>query len=280
MNLYEACIHTFGTVGTGGFSSKNTSVAAFNSTYIHVVITVFMMLAGINFNLYYALFKGKWKDIYKDEELRLYLGVIFTATVMICFDLFFRSYGKFGMSLRDAYFQVTSIMTTTGYATADFDQWSTFAKAILFVLMFMGGCAGSTAGGIKSIRILILFKLVKREIAKIFHPRAVISIKVGGNPVSDDTISAIMSFVLLYIIIFLLGTIIVSLEGIGLVSSLSSVAATLSNIGPGFEVIGPTQSYNEFSSISKWIFSLFMLLGRLEFFTIIALLAPKSWKNE
>lgn len=280
MTLYEACIHTFGTVGTGGFSSRNASVGAFNSTYIHIVISIFMIMSGINFSLYFALYKGKFKDVIKNEELRLYLGVIFVSTILIGLNLNFSSYNNIGLSLRDALFQSSSIITTTGYATVDFDQWTTFSKAILFLLMFVGGCAGSTGGAIKNIRILVLLKLIKREISKIFHPRAMIPVKMGDKTVASDTIASITSFFALYILLFVVGTIIISLEDIGIESAASSVAATLGNIGPGFGFAGPTHTYSEFSNFSKLVFSLLMLLGRLEIFTIVALIAPKTWKNE
>ncbi len=280
MSLYEASIHTFGTVGTGGFSSRNASVGAFNSTYIHIVISIFMIMSGTNFSLYFALYKGKVKEVLKDEELRLYLGVIFAATILIGLNLNFSLYDNIGLALRDALFQSSSIITTTGYATVDYDQWTTFSKVILFLLMFIGGCAGSTGGAIKNIRILVLLKLIKREVAKMLHPRAIIPVKIGNKSVASDTISSITSFFALYILLFVVGTIIISLEGIGIESAASSVAVTLGNVGPGFGFVGPTRTYSEFSNFSKLVFSLLMLLGRLELFTIVALIAPKTWKNE
>ncbi|MBZ2174700.1 TrkH family potassium uptake protein [Schnuerera sp. xch1] len=280
MSLYDTLLHTFGTVGTGGFGIKNTSLGAYDSTYIHLVIGIFMMFSGVNFSLYYSFFKGKWREVLKNEELRQYLGIIIIAVVLIALDIYTIMYDSFGLALRDSFFQTSSIITTTGYSTVDFDRWPTFSKAILFLLMFVGGCAGSTAGGIKNIRILVLLKIVKREISKIFHPRAVIPIKVDGRSISDETVAGITSFFVLYIIIFILGTIIISLEGIDFESSASAVAATLGNIGPGFRFVGPSTTYSQFSDASKLLLSLFMLLGRLELFTLIALFAPKVWKNE
>lgn len=277
MTLYEACVHTFGTVGTGGFSSRNASIGAFDNSYIHIVISIFMLLSGTNFALYFALYKGKWRDVLKDQELRFYLGVVLIATLLIGGNLHFTSYNNMGLSLRDSLFQVSAIITTTGFATVDFDQWSTFNQSILFLLMFVGGCAGSTGGSIKNIRILVLLKLIKREIAKIFHPRAIIPVKVGQKTIPSETITSITSFFALYILLFAVGTILISLEGIGLESSASAVAATLGNVGPGFGFVGPTRTYSEFSDISKLFFSLLMLLGRLELFTIMALIAPKTW---
>lgn len=279
MTLFDSMVHTFGTVGTGGFSIKNASVGAYNSTYIHIVIGTFMILSGVNFSLYYSLFKGKWREIIRDEELRLYLGIILASVVLIAININKTMYHNIGLSLRDSFFQVGSIITTTGYATVDFDRWPSFSKSILFLLMFVGGCAGSTGGGIKNIRILVLLKLVKREFSKIFHPRAVIPIKKGDRILPNDIVASITSFFILYIIVFVLGTIIISLEGIDLESSAGAVAATLGNIGPGFGLVGPAQTYSHFSPYSKILLSLFMLLGRLELFTILALFAPTTWEK-
>lgn len=280
MSLFESFLYTFGTVGTGGLATKNASVGAFNSTYIHLVIGVFMVVSGINFSLYYSIFQGRLKDVFKDEEFRLYLIIIFLAVLGIAINLYMTGYDKIALSLRDSFFQVSSIITTTGYSTADFDLWPAFSKAILLLLMFIGGSAGSTAGGMKVIRILVLFKLIKREILKIFHPRAVIPIKINGKVMPNETVAGINSFISLYFVIIAIGTIFISLEGVDLVSAFSSVVATLSNIGPGLNCVGPTKTFNGYSQVSKVFFSLLMLLGRLELFTIIALLAPRNWRKE
>ena len=280
MNLFDSLVNTFGTVGTGGFAIKNASIGAYDSTYIHLVIGIFMALSGVNFSLYYLLYKGKWKEVIKDGELKLYFGIIFTSTVLIALNINKDVYHNIGLALRDAFFQVSSIITTTGYATADFDKWPTFSKIILFLLMFVGGCAGSTGGGITSIRILVLLKLIKREISKIFHPRAVIPIKIGDKVVPSDVVSSITSFFALYMTIFVIGTLAISLEGIDFESSMGAVAATLGNIGPGLGLVGPTRTYSQFSHLGKLLLSLLMLLGRLELFTIIALFAPSTWNKE
>ena len=272
-------LHTFGTVGTGGFGIKNNSVAFYNSTYIHIIIGVFMLLSGVNFSLYYSLFKGGWKDVFKNEELRLYLAIVLMAIIAIAVNLSVTSYAGVFRSLRDSFFQVSSIITTTGY-TANFDIWPTFSKMILFTLMFIGGCAGSTAGGIKVVRILILMKLIKRDVTKLFHPRAFISIKNSGKKVTDETIVSISGFFTLYIMIFVISTIIISLEGLDIVSTSSAVAATLGNIGPGLGVVGPASNFGGFSSASKVLFSFLMLSGRLEIFTLITLILPKNWTME
>ncbi|HHY24504.1 MAG TPA: TrkH family potassium uptake protein, partial [Clostridiaceae bacterium] len=294
MSLYDALIHTFGTVGTGGFSNRNASVGAFGSTYINIVIAVFMVLAASNFSLYYALYKRKWKEVIRDPELRFFLGVIGLSVILIAFNIngkFLnfantnanintKNSGNILKSLEHSFFQVSSIISTSGFSTVDFDQWPTFSKGILFILMFIGGCAGSTGGGITSIRILVMLKLIKREIQKMLHPRAVIPVKLGEKPLSTDIINSISSFFALYIIIFALGTLALSLEGISLVSASSAVAATLGNIGPGFEIVGPTQNYSQFSIPAKYLMSGLMLMGRLELFTVIALFNKRLWKDE
>lgn len=280
MSWYESALHTFGTVGTGGFSTRNASIGAFDSTYIHLVITFFMILCGANFSLFFAMYKGKWRDVFGNEELRLYSFIIVSATLLIGTNLFFTSYDGSGIAFRDAIFQVGSIMTTTGYATADFDQWPTFSKSILFLLMFIGGSAGSTSGGIKVIRILVLLKLIKREILKIFHPRAVVPIKIQNKVLTSDVTASIYSFFSLYLLLFIVGTILISLENIDMISAASAVAVTLGNVGPGFGFVGPTQTYSGFSDFSKLVLSTLMLLGRLELFTIIALIVPKNLRNE
>ena len=280
MSLFDSLVYTFGTVGTGGLSTKNASVGAYNSIYIQMVIGTFMILSGVNFSLYYGAYKGKTKDIFKDEELRLYLTIIFISVVAIAINLFFTSYKSLGLAFKDSYFQVGSIITTTGYSTTDFNLWPSFSKSILLLLMFIGGSAGSTAGGMKVIRILVVFKLIKREILKIFHPRAVMPIKLNDKTIPDETVTGIISFTSLYIIIFVCSTILISLEGVDMISAISSVAATLGNIGPGFNFVGPSTNFNGYSQISKVFFSFLMLLGRLELFTLIALFAPKTWRRE
>lgn len=280
MNLYDSFLFTFGTVGTGGFANKSMSVGHFDSTYIHMVIGFFMICSGVNFSLYYLIFKGKVKDALMDEELRLYLGIMSFAVFCIGLNLYLTNYGNLGLSFRDSFFQVASIMTTTGYSTANFDLWPSFSKGILVLLMVIGASAGSTAGGMKVIRILVMMKLVKRQIGKIFHPRAIIPIKNGKKPVTQDTIDSIFGFIALYLIVMVIGTLVISLEGVDLESAMTSVIATLSNIGPGLGFVGPSQSFGGYSDPSKILLSFFMLLGRLELFTIIALLAPKDWRRE
>lgn len=280
MSLFDSTLHTFGTVGTGGFGIKNESIGAYDSHAIHLIIGTFMILAGVNFSLYYSIFKGKWREIFRDQELKLYLGIILTAILLITLNIHQELYQNIGLALRDAFFQVASIITTTGYSTVDFNLWPEFSKMMIFALMFIGGSAGSTAGGIKVVRLLVVFKQIRREIAKIFHPRAVLPIKIGNKVVSDETVSSIFSFLGIYMVVFIGGSILLALEGFGFETSVTATISALSNIGPGLALVGPAESFNIFSPSSKLLISFLMLLGRLEFFTMIALLAPSTWEKE
>ena len=280
MSLFESFTYTFATVGTGGFATKNASVGWYDNTYIYVVIGIFMLLSGVNFSIYYEIFRGRWRDAIKNEELRLYLSIIGLAIFAITLNLYFSQIHGVLESLKQSFFQVISIITTTGFSTTDFDLWPSFSKLILFLLMFTGASAGSTGGGMKIIRILVVFKLIKRNILKIFHPRAMIPIKINKKIIASETVDSINSFLALYIMLFVVSTILISLEGVDMVSAASSVAATLGNIGPGFNFVGPSQTFFGYSLIGKLYLSLLMLLGRLELFTIIALLVPKNWRRE
>lgn len=279
LSIFDASVYTFGTVGTGGFGVYNDSVGGFSS-YVHIIISIFMILAGVSFSLHFYLYTKRFREIVTDNELKMYFRFIFASVILITANLMTTQYDNLFYAARDSLFQVSTIITTTGYSTVDFDLWPTFSKTILLVLMFIGGCAGSTAGGMKVIRILMLFKLIKREISKIFHPRAFAPVKLGKKTVSNEIVARINSFLALHVIIFIIGTLLISLEGIDMLSAVSSVAATLNNIGPGFELVGPTKNYSEFSQASKLLFSFLMLLGRLELFTIIALLVPQRWTKE
>ncbi|SNR97116.1 trk system potassium uptake protein TrkH [Anaerovirgula multivorans] len=279
LSLYEAAIHTFGTVGTGGFSIYNNSIGAYRSSYVVIVISIFMIASGVNFSLYYELYKRNWKEIFKNSELRLYLSIIALSVLLITFNLYGKVYVTFFETFKQALFQTASIITTTGYATTNYEEWTHFSQGVLFFLMFVGGCAGSTGGSIKVIRLLILLKLVIREISKILHPRAVVPVRINGKMISPDVIAGVSSFFFLYLLLLVMGSLLISLEGIGLVSSISSVAATLGNIGPGFDFVGPTQTYSAFSVPSKLLLSLMMLFGRLELYTIFILLMPDFWNE-
>ena len=280
LNFFEASTHTFGTVGTGGLSTHSESIAAFGSVYVEMVIAVFMLMAGINFNLYHYLFTGKPGIMLKDPEFRTYLGIIFGSTAFISLMLLVKNiYGSVGQALRYAFFQVVSIITTTGYGTADFDTWPIPCRMLIFLLMIVGGCASSTGGGAKVIRIMLTFKLIRRGAQTRLHSSAVRPIKLGGKNVDEDTLSNVKSFMILYLMTMLIGTVIVSLDGYDLVTSLSAVVATVSNIGPGFNLIGPSCNFILFSYPIKLLLSMFMIAGRLELYTIYIMFTRVFWKG-
>ncbi len=279
LDFYEASVHAFGTVGTGGFSTKNTSIGYY-SPYVQWVITIFMFASGTNFALYYLFLKGKIKKAFADEEFRFYVGLSLGAIVFLVISLWQSGvYDTLAETIRHSAFQTAAIITTTGYSTTDFDAWPTVCKAILMVLFFVGGCAGSTGGGIKNIRILVLFKSMKVSLLKILHPKAVIPIKVNGKTVSQDTVLGIFSFVAIWGAITLCGTVVVALNGYPLIDSFSAVAVTLGNIGPGFGIVGPTSNFSEFSDGMKYFFSFLMLIGRLELYTVLVMFLPNFWKD-
>ncbi len=280
MSIYDAIVHTFGTVGTGGFSTRNDSIGAFNSTYIYFVISIFMLAAGVNFSLYYEVYQGRWKRVIRNSELQLYLSIVAVAVTLITFNVYGKVYVSLFESFRQALFQVSAFVTTTGYGTADYELWPKFSQGILLFLMFVGGSAGSTAGSIKIIRHLILFKLVRREISRVLHPRAFIPVKVDGKTISNEVERNIIGFFFLYLIIFVFGSLLMMLlENLDFTTATTSVAATIGNIGPGFGLVGPGNSYSFFGSPSKIVLSFFMLLGRLELFTLFILLTPDFWRE-
>ncbi len=279
MPLYDSFVHAFSTAGTGGFSNRNASVAAYGSVYIEVVITIFMFLFGVNFSLYYAFLKGHIKSILKDEELRFYLGVFVAATVMIMLNINHGVYHSIGASLRYSAFQVSSVMTTTGFVTADFNLWPAFSQCILLLLMFIGASAGSTGGGIKCIRIVLLLKIVKREITNLIHPRAVQTIKINGRAVDEKILSGVTAFFFFYMAIFVTAVLAVLLSGEDLITSSTAVMTTINNVGPGLAKVGPTSNFSALSGFSKIILSFCMLIGRLEVYPIMLLFAPSFWKK-
>ena len=278
MPLFDACIHAFGTAGTGGFSSRNLSVGAYDSAYFDVVIGVFMLLFGVNFNLYYFLLIKRFRDVFRSEELRAYLLIVGAAVAAIAADIV-HIYGTVGRSLRYAFFQVASIITTTGFATADFNAWPEFSRAILVILMFVGACAGSTGGGIKVARVVILCKTSLGDMRKMLHPNAVTTVRFEGKPLTDRTIRSVHLFLTVYILIFTASVLLLSLERFDLVTTFTAVAACINNIGPGLEVVGPMGNYAQFSPAAKLLLSFDMLVGRLEIFPMLLLFAPSIWKR-
>lgn len=279
MSLFDALTHTFGTVATGGFSTKNNSVEYFGSAYIDWVITVFMILAGINFTLHFRLLTGRFGSVIKDSELKAYLGIIVIATVIITFSLHGDTYASLQDSFRYAAFQVATFITTTGYATANYENWPYLAQVMLFMLMFVGGCAGSTGGGIKVIRLVTLLKQGINEMKYLAHPRGVFVIKLSGQPVKKDIVYAVSGFFFLYIFLLLTVTLIVATSGADVPTSFTTALATVGNIGPGFGMIGPTENYAFFPDYVKWALSAAMIIGRLEIYTILVLFTPAFWKR-
>lgn len=280
MSLYDALIHVFGAAGTGGFSNYNASVAHFDSAAVDFIIALFMMLFGVNFSMYYFLLRRNWKAVLGNSELKAYLGIILVSTIAIAFNIINRYEGNFLTALRYSFFQVSSIMTSTGYATADFNLWAHFSRTLLVILMFIGASAGSTGGGIKVVRIQMLFKVMVREIRHTIHPKSVSTVKMDGRPVSDSVIAGVLSFFAAYMLILMSATLIVSLDGYSFETTFTAVIATLSNIGPGLGMVGPTGNFAHFSELSKLVLTLCMLIGRLEIFPILMLFAPGAWRQD
>ena len=279
MDVYDALCHTFTTMATGGFSTRNKSVEAFSNPWAELVIIVFMVAAGTNFTLHYRLLHGKVTSLFCDKEFLFYLGVLCAATILLTGSLCTASCEDILRSLRLASFQVASIMTTTGYSTCNFDSWPWFAKFLLLVLMFIGGCAGSTGGGMKCIRIYLLLKQIYRELFCMVHPNAVVALKLGGKPVPENVLRSLTHFIIVYLVIFVVGAAVLSWCGIDLVTALSAVAATLGNVGPGLARVGPYETFAWISVPGKWLLVVLMLLGRLELFTLLLLLLPAFWKK-
>ncbi|WP_278538226.1 TrkH family potassium uptake protein [Fusobacterium varium] len=278
MPLFDSVVHAFGTVGTGGFGIKNSSVAYYNSSYIDYVLGIGMLLCGMNFNLFYALLLKNYKQVFKNEELKYYCSIVVLAIIAIVINIA-PAYKNSNRLFRDVFFTVSSVITTTGYSTVDFDAWPVFSKTVLLFLMFVGGCAGSTAGGLKVSRIAILFKTVVGEFKKIGTPNRVINIKMDKKVITKELSSGISTYLMLYITIFLIAILCVSWDSPDFISAFSAVAATFNNIGPGMGIVGPTSNYASFSNINKLILSLVMLLGRLEIFSILILFSPSLYKK-
>ena len=279
MDLFDALTHTFGTMATGGFSTKNGSVGHYASPFIDGVITVFMLLAGINFVLYYRLMTGRAKSLLRDTEFRAYIIIFLVATTAISINLYSNNYRTAGETIRFASFQAASIMTTTGYATVDYEAWPYFSQIILFVLMFVGGCSGSTGGGVKVIRLVTLMKQGIIEMKYLLHPRGIFTLTFGGKIVKKDIVYAVSGFFFLYIMMLLFVSFIVASSGEDITTSFSTALATLGNIGPGFGKIGPARNYAFYPEYVKWSLCAAMLVGRLELYTVLILFTPQFWKR-
>ena len=278
MSLFESVCHAFGTVATGGFSPKNSSIIAY-SPYIQYVIAIFMFLAGTNFIIHYYLLKRDFKKVRENEELKFYLFIVFLIVAVVTASLYLTMQKPLEESFREAFFQVISIITCTGFASADYLQWPAFAWTIIFFSMFLGGSTGSTAGGIKMVRHLILLKNIKRIFRQLLSPNAIFPIRLNNNVISDETNSSILSFIAFYLLIFLIGSLLLVLLGIDGKTASSSVATCMAGIGPGIGTVGPVSNFAHLPDLGKIILSFLMLVGRLEIYTVILLLSRNFWKN-
>ena len=281
LSLFDALIHTFGSMGTGGFSSYNDSIGHFNSSYVEWVIIIFMFLSGVNFNLFFLTGRHGLHILLKDDEFQFYTGIIgvFTGLIFLCrsFTGGFAGFAALGEIFRDTLFQVATIITTTGFITADYDLWPTFAKMLLLILFFVGGCAASTGGGVKCVRILVAIKLVSRGISLKLHPRRIANVTLNRRELNNDVVINITNFIFTYMLVLCCGFLLISLNGFDFISSFSAAATCLGNIGPGFGLFGPSMNFSIMSGFSKFVCSILMLMGRLELFTVLVLLSRHFW---
>lgn len=278
MPLFDSIVNAFSTAGTGGFAIKNASIAAYDSVYFEYVITVFMFLFGVNFNLYYLILIRDYKNALRNEELRYYAAIVGLAILLITINIA-HLYPTLESAFRHAAFQVTAITTTTGFATANYALWPEFSQTLIFCLMILGACGGSTGGGLKVSRFIILLKMAAREIRHIIHPRSVNLIKLDGYKVEEDVTHGVTGYIVVYILLLLGSFILVSLDNFDFATSFSSVVTCLGNVGPGFSMIGPEDNFGLFSGFTKFVLCMDMLLGRLEIFPIIMLFAPAVWRK-
>ena len=277
MPVFDSFCLSFGAAGTGGFGVRNDSIAGY-STSCQIIITIFMLLFGINFKLYFLIIFRKFKDVLKSEEVLVYTIIYVIAVAFVTFGII-SDVGNFGTALKDGAFQVASIMTTTGYATADFNLWGTMPKAVLVMVMFIGACAGSTGGGMKVSRCILWFKQLKSELSHFLHPRSVKKIRLEGKSVDPETLRTTNVYLMAYVMVFAVSLLLISFDGFDLESTFTAVAATQNNIGPGLGVVGPTGGYSAFSILSKWVMIFDMIAGRLELFPMLILFAPSTWKR-
>lgn len=279
MNLFDAICHSFTTMATGGYSTKQASIAHWNSPYVHYVITIFMFLAGTNFTLSYFGFHLRFRKVFRNEEFRYYIGFIVVFTVIIAVGLFLNGKGGVEASVRNALFQVVSILTTTGYATDDYLLWTPALTMMILLLMFVGGSAGSTGGGPKVMRIMILIKNSTQELKRLIHPNAVIPVRMNKTAVDPQVVTNVLAFLAFYAVIAIVSMVVMSALGNDLETSIGAVAATLGNIGPGIGNVGPADNFNHIAVAGKWFLSFLMLVGRLELFTVLVLFSPAFWKE-
>jgi len=280
MGWFDAVCHSFATLATGGFSTRNLSIESYNSVYFDFVIAIFMMLAGVNFALHYRMLKGDLKAWWRDAEFRFYLWLMLACIVAVTASLYFtRVYPNLFESFRRAFFQVPTIITTTGFTTADFDKWPSFLRVLLFVLMFVGGMSGSTGGSVKIVRIQLLIKQVLNELYRLVHPRVVMPLRLGRVLVPDNVMRSIWNFFILYLLLFVACSLIMSALGLEFITAITSVAATIGNVGPGLAGVGAHENYAFIPLFGKWILIFCMIVGRLEIYTVIVLLLPGYWRK-
>jgi trk system potassium uptake protein len=280
LSIFDAVCHAFTTMATGGFSPRNESLGAYANPAVHWIVIVFMFLAGANFTLHFQTLRGKVGAAVRDDEFRFYFYVLFIATALICVPLFLgKAYPDIEQTLRHSIFQTVSIITTTGFTTADYALWPPIAHSVLLVLMVVGGCAGSTAGGIKIMRLLILLKATKWELRKLVHPRAVSTLWYNERALTPPLVGNVLGFLLLFLLVFIAGVVILTLGGRDLVTALGATAATLGVVGPGLGTVGPAESYAHFHNWEKWFLMFLMLAGRLELYTVLALMMPETWRR-
>ena len=279
MPVFDALIHTFSTAGTGGFSNLSLSVGGYNSVYFEIVLGIFMLLFGTNFNLFYFVLMRRFRDILRAEEVRVYLLIVLVAMIGITVDIL-PLYGSVGTSLRHAFFQTSAIITTTGYATQDFGLWPTFSQSILITLMFTGACAGSTAGGLKIGRLVIMIKAVFADMKRMLHPNAVTAVRYEGRSLSEKEIRGTYQYISVYVCLYVISCLLLSLEHVDLVTTVTAVITCHNNAGPGLGLVGPAGNYSIFSAPAKLLLTLNMLLGRLEIFPVLLLFSPSIWKRK
>jgi trk system potassium uptake protein TrkH len=279
MDFFDAVCHAFTTLATGGFSTKNASIAHFQSPFIEFTTSIFMIMAGINYSLYFRFFRGKSAALLKSTEFKFYISITLLATAMMTFSIWGSSYGSIADSFRYALFQVTSIMTTTGYSTANFEEWTPVAKILLVTVMFFGGMIGSTGGGIKQVRILLMLKQGYRELYQLIHPHAVTTVKLDDKFLTKEILGSIWGFLFLFIFICIVATIGMAATGTDIITSATTVISAMSNVGPALGAAGPTEGYATIPMAGKWILLMCMLIGRLEIYTVLILFVPHFWKK-
>ena len=278
--LFQALNLALGTMATGGFSYYHDSLISFRSVYVEIIAIVFMLIASMNFSLYYKIWRGDWRAVREDTEHRYYLLILAVAATLICANLYFSDYMPLSEAVRHSIFQAVSIGSTTGYASSDFNEWPSFSRMVLFILMFVGGCSGSTAGGIKITRLLVLLKAAWAELLRTLHPRIVYSIRMGKREIDPMVVGNITRFFFLYILVFMVLSILISLSGISIMESIGLIAACLSSVGPAFGIVGPTATYNNLSDWARFVSIWAMILGRLEIFTLLVILRPDFWRDK